>query len=143
VYSPSAKKWVTVIDGDANPPVKGGQKFSLKDFRPEGPPPKKLSKRAYGRFNAWVKIPLERGLRLAKQTGNPVLAVLLVLDRAIFENGGRNPVVLTNALLRQYGISHQSKTRGLRRLEAAGVVSVEWNRDRKVAPIVTHRWYPA
>jgi hypothetical protein len=59
VYSPSAKKWVTVSDGDASPSVKGSsKKFNLKDFRTEGPPPKKVSKRAYGRSDAWVKIPL-------------------------------------------------------------------------------------
>lgn len=86
----------------------------------------------------WAKIPHDRGLELAKRTGNPVLAVLLTLEHAIY-SAGSNQVKLTNGLLKQYGITQQSKNRGLRQLAAAGVIAVEWR--GKAAPIVTHRWY--
>ena len=86
----------------------------------------------------WAPIPHHRGLELAKRIGDPVLAVLLVLEIAIHD-ARSNLVKLTNDLLYQYKITHQSKTRGLRQLAAAGVISVEWNRLE--APMVTHHWY--
>ncbi len=88
---------------------------------------------------SYAPVPHGLGLRLAKDTGNSVLAVLLALDRAIYE-AKSNRVKLTNGLLERYGITHQSKIRGLRRLAAAGVITVGRFRPRE-APVVTHRWY--
>jgi hypothetical protein len=87
----------------------------------------------------WAKIPHDRGLELAKRVGSPVLAVLLALEH-IIHDARSNRVKLTNGLLKQYGITRQSKTRGLRRLVAADVITVERGGGRE-APIVTHRWY--
>jgi hypothetical protein len=86
----------------------------------------------------YTRIPHDGGLKLAKQAGNALLAVLLALDRAIYEAKG-NPVKLTNDLLGRYGISAQSKTRGLRQLAAAGIIS--FGGQPREAPMVTHHWY--
>jgi DNA-binding transcriptional ArsR family regulator len=86
----------------------------------------------------WAQIPHHRGLELAKRAGNPMLAVLLALEHAIHA-AKSNKVKLTNALLKHYGISHQTKARGLRQLAAAGVVT--FKQDGKAAPVVTHLWY--
>jgi hypothetical protein len=88
--------------------------------------------------DTWAQIPHHRGLQLAKQVGDPVLAVLLALEAAIHE-ARSNQVELTNRLLGTYRIGRQSKGLGLRQLAAAGIVSIEW-RGRK-APMVTHHWY--
>jgi hypothetical protein len=89
--------------------------------------------------NTWAKIPHDRGLTLAKRSGNSVLAVLLALEIAI-HNARSNRVKVTNGLLEQYGITPQSKMRGLRRLAAADVIAIEPHGQRE-APVVRHRWY--
>ena len=86
----------------------------------------------------WAKIPHNRGLKLAKQTKNSVLAVLLALESAVYD-ARCNQVKLTNHQLNTYKISRQAKIKGLRQLIAAEVVSVEWNGLE--APVVTHHWY--
>jgi hypothetical protein len=60
-------------------------------------------------------------LKLAKCASNSVLAVLLNLEIAIHKER-TNQVVLTNGLLKQYGIKRQAKIRGLQQLAAAGVI---------------------
>jgi hypothetical protein len=87
----------------------------------------------------FAKIPHDRGLDFAKRSGNSALAVLLALDYVIFDEHS-NRVKLTNNILKQYGITHQSKIRGLRQLAEAGVITVEWCGQGE-APFVTHHWY--
>ena len=82
-------------------------------------------------------IPHEVGQQLAKHMTPTMFAVLVELDRLIFEGFGQNPVKLTNYNLK---LRRRRKPRALRRLEALGVISVEWN--GRGAPIVTHNWFP-
>ena len=44
-------------------------------------------------------------------------------------------VVVSNTMLRQYGISRETKRRALEQLEAAGLITVEWRATKN--PIVT------
>jgi hypothetical protein len=90
----------------------------------------------------YAKIPHDRGLKLAKRIGNPALAVLLALEHVIHD-AHSNRVKLTNGLLERYGISPQSKARGLRQLAAEGTISVasDGRRGHGGAPMVTHHWY--
>jgi hypothetical protein len=101
---------------------------------------KRQRKRRRELDGTYAKIPHDRGLKLAKQAGSPVLAVLLALEHAIHKTRN-NRVRLTNGLLERYGISRQSKVRGLRQLTTAEVISVERGRGRYGAPAVTHHWY--
>ena len=114
------------------------------------PMPKRRGARSKGRNSnaksagTYTMIPHDRGLKLAKCTGDSVLAVLIALECAIYEakrnRAARcNRVALTNHLLKRYRITHQAKNRGLRRLTATGVITVEWS--NKSAPMVTHHWY--
>ena len=117
------KLWIDGPDDIANAP---------KPRRRRSPAKIKLA-------GTWAKIPHDRGLELAKRVGSPVLAVLLALEH-IIHDAGSNRVKLTNGLLKQYGITRQSKTRGLRQLVAANVITLEQCGERE-APVVTHHWY--
>ena len=72
-----------------------------------------------------------------------MLAVLLALEQRIHEahaNGiHTNQVKLTNNLLKHYNFTRQAKIRGLRQLEAAGVITIKQRGQE--APVVTHLWY--
>jgi hypothetical protein len=109
-----------------------------KSSRPGTRGRRKATKMSRRRPETWAKIPHRQGFELAKRAGNPMLAVLLALEVAIYA-AHSNRIKLTNGLLRRYRITPQSKTRGLRQLVAAGVVSVE--QSGFVAPFVTHHWY--
>jgi hypothetical protein len=121
VYSPSAGKYVEVEELDT------------------AVQPSKRQRREKATFGmTWAMVPHKRGIELAKRIGNPALAVLLVLEHLI--HGEKcNRVKVTNDLPKKFGISHQSKNRGLRQLAAGGVVTIEWR--GKEAPIATHLWY--
>jgi hypothetical protein len=88
----------------------------------------------------FARIPHDRGLALRHHnlTGAAWL-LLILLDRLIFEGRGKNPVKLTNHCLRAAGIHRNTKTRALRELVRAGVISVEQRPGR--APLVTHLWF--
>jgi hypothetical protein len=111
-----------------------GRPTEVEVFTPTTPARRKVTKIT----ETWAPIPHHRGLKLAEKTGNAMLAVLLALEAAIHE-ARSNQVELTNSLLKLYGITSQTKIRGLRRLAGAGDIAVEW-RGLK-APIVTHHWY--
>jgi DNA-binding transcriptional ArsR family regulator len=102
--------------------------------------PQRLRQRARSTV-LFARIPYETGMRLAGQTRNAMLAVLLELDHLVFVRRGRNPVELTNTMMRAIGVSHQAKIRALRKLEAAGMVTIIWRGRR--SPLVTVLWHPA
>jgi hypothetical protein len=91
------------------------------------------------RLKSWCKISHRMGIALAKRLRMPAFAVLLAVDYAIYKSE-RNPTKLTNELLAEFEIPRESKRRGLRQLEAAGVVSVD--RKGREAPMVTSHWHP-
>jgi hypothetical protein len=123
------------IPGKVYYEIAHGRRIAYQYLNP-GKPPKQRRRARLER--TWAKIPHDRGLELAKRIGSPGFAVLLVLEHAVHWNKS-NIVKLTNDLLGQFGISRQSKTRGLRQLEEAGVIEVVWR--GKASPIVKHLWY--
>jgi hypothetical protein len=89
----------------------------------------------------FARIPHDRGRELARrELGGAAWALLIELDRLIFEGRGRNPVQLTARSRKAAGLSRFRAARALQQLEAAGVVSVEQRPGR--APLVMHRWFP-
>jgi hypothetical protein len=112
-----------------------GKWIAVEDLDPETPPKRRRRARLE---KTWAPVPHERGIELAKRVGEPAFAVFLVLQHVCFYEKSRR-VKLTNDLLQQFGITSQSKTRGLRKLERAGVVHVEWR--NKASPMVTHLWF--
>jgi len=88
----------------------------------------------------FARIPHDRAHRLYRLSGS-AWALLIELDRLVFEGRGKNPVRLTHRCLRAAQLSRFAAKRALRALEKAGVISVEHRRGR--APLVTHLWFPA
>jgi hypothetical protein len=88
----------------------------------------------------FARIPHDRARRLYRLSGS-AWALLIELDRLVFEGRGKNPVRLTHRYLKAAQLSRFAAKRALRALEKAGVISVEHRRGR--APLVTHLWFPA
>jgi hypothetical protein len=88
----------------------------------------------------FTRIPHDRARRLYRLSGS-AWALLIELDRLVFEGRGKNPVRLTHRCLKAAQLSRFAAKRALRALEKAGVISVEHRRGR--APLVTHLWFPA
>jgi len=88
----------------------------------------------------FARIPHDRARRLYR-LGGSAWALLIELDRLVFEGRGKNPVRLTHRCLKAAQLSRFAAKRALRALEKAGVISVEHRRGR--APLVTHLWFPA
>jgi hypothetical protein len=66
--------------------------------------------------------------------------ILLELDRLIFKSFGQNPVRLTNQNLAAVGMPRNTKSKALRQLQDANVITVV--RDGQAAALVTHLWHP-
>jgi len=89
----------------------------------------------------FARIPHDKGLALCRHKLGPAAwAILIELDRIILKTG-QNPVRLWSSRLRAAGIVKDKRLRGLRQLEAAGVVKVE-RIGRGLSPWVEHCWYP-
>ena len=85
----------------------------------------------------FVKLPYESAMAIAGRR-DASLAVLIELAHLRFRR--RESIVpLGNAALRAVGISPDAKVRALRRLEADGMVAVDW-RGGKKTPHVTLLW---
>jgi hypothetical protein len=123
----------------------GGEDFDLDDFAlpPEpiaeggkvraGVQPR-LHKTKTGFF---VKLPYERMLEVSgwRDAGT---AIMVELAWQAFKTH-KHSVLLSNAALRSVGVSADAKVRALRRLEAAGLIAVNW-RGGKKTPLVTLLW---
>ena len=86
----------------------------------------------------FARIPHDRARQLYGLSG-AAWALLIELDRLIFESHGRNPVRLTSKVLKASGLTEKRKRYGLGELEDAGVIAVERKRGR--SPLITHLWY--
>src|SRR5262245_1127162 len=89
----------------------------------------------------FARIPHDRALALRPRPSGTAWLLLFELDRLILRSHGRNPIRLSSARLRGTGISHRSRKRALRGLEAAGAVRVE-RQGKGQPPLVLHLWYP-
>ena len=86
----------------------------------------------------FARIPHDRARRLYRLSG-AAWALLIELDRLIFEGHGCNPVRLTSNALRASGLTEKRKRYGLDELEDAGVITVERKQGR--SPLITHLWF--
>ena len=89
----------------------------------------------------FARIPHDRGLGLYRhKISGAAWIVLIELDRLILKARGKNPIKFWSSRLRNIGLTHRTRGRALRQLEAAGVITVE-QRGRGLSPWVTHLWY--
>jgi hypothetical protein len=86
----------------------------------------------------FARIPHARARELVPLSG-VACALLIELDRLIFEGRGRNPVKLHERSCKAIGLSRFARTRALKQLESAGIITVE--RGRGSPPLVTHHWF--
>jgi hypothetical protein len=86
----------------------------------------------------FVKLPYEQTLVAAGKLGSSELAVLVELAYQAFRTH-KTEVPLPNKALRSVGVSPDAKVRTLRRLEATGMVKVDWRGGSKT-PLVTLLW---
>jgi hypothetical protein len=89
----------------------------------------------------FARIPHDRGRELGRRKlSGAAWALLVELDRLIFEGRGQNPVKLTHRSQKAVGLCRPTTRRALQQLEEAGVVSIERRPGR--APLVRHQWFP-
>jgi hypothetical protein len=91
-----------------------------------------------------ARIPHERALALLCNSAisSAGFTILIELVRLVSKGRGQNPVRLTNARLRELGISRQTKCRQLHLLETQGIVSVRWSDKDRIGLLVTYLWRP-
>jgi hypothetical protein len=73
--------------------------------------------------------------------GDAAWIVLIELDRMIFAQRGKNPVLFWSPRLRAIGLTAHTRRRALQNLEKAGVITIE-GRGNGLSPRVTHLWHP-
>jgi hypothetical protein len=88
----------------------------------------------------FARIPHKRGMELYEHIGGAAWVILLELDRLIFKSFGRNPIRLANHNLDAVGVSRNAKSKALRQLQDAGVITVD--QQGREAAMVTHLWHP-
>ena len=86
----------------------------------------------------FIQLPYERALAAAGQLGHAPMAVLVEVAYLAFKAHGK-PVPIANKTLRTIGIDRWAKTRALRQLETAGIITVT-RRNRGRSPLVSLRW---
>jgi hypothetical protein len=93
-------------------------------------------------IETFARIPHDRALELYRhQITGAAWVVLIELDRLILKRRGQNPVRLISSRLTAAGVSHHTRRRALRQLEAAGAIKLQY-RGEGLAPWVAHLWYP-
>jgi hypothetical protein len=111
--------------------------FAIEPQRGEITP----QKRAHS-AETFARIPHDKALELGRhRISGAAWLVLIELDRIILKRRGQNPVRLNSSRLKEVGIHDRTRQRALRQLAAAGVIKIKY-RDRGLAPLVAHLWYP-
>jgi hypothetical protein len=86
----------------------------------------------------FVMLPYAPTMRAAgKVNSSAALAVMVELAYQVFKTH-KPEVVLSNSMLRSVGISYKAKLCALRQLEAAGMVTVNW--EGRKSPLVKVLW---
>jgi hypothetical protein len=97
-------------------------------------------KRRRAKKDEFCQIPFRVVVDIMK-TGSPpprVLGVLAALYEHWFRNCRYNPVKLTSAALRKYGVTRMQKSRALKFLEKSGCVWIDHSSGKN--PWVTLKW---
>jgi hypothetical protein len=98
---------------------------------------RKPSRETFARFPHAKALALYRDHRLS----GTAWALLVEIDYLILKSGGKNPIRLSSSRLRTIGLTHHTRQRALRQLEAAGVISIK-RRSAGRGPLIMHSWFP-
>jgi hypothetical protein len=118
--------------------VRHGRRIEIETLEPVAVPAHRKRAPANETF---ARIPHQRGIELYGKIDGAAWIILLELDRLIFKAYGRNPVRLANLSLEAVGMSRNAKSKALRQLQSAGVITVV--QQGREAVLVTHHWYPS
>lgn len=110
----------------------------LAPFQKKSKPKPRLPRSRRQAGTLFVQLPYERALTAAGRLGHAPMAVLIEIGYLAFKAHGK-PVPVANGTLAAVGIDHEAKTRALRQLEKAGVVTVIWRGNGR-SPLVSLRW---
>jgi hypothetical protein len=94
------------------------------------------AKRRARKEDAFVKVPLWAAALVSEATRSPAVLVWVYILYCAWKAKGQS-FTLPNGWLERRGVSRQSKYNIVRRLEAYGLITVEW-RPRK-SPLITAR----
>jgi hypothetical protein len=86
------------------------------------------------KVKAYARVPLDLAGAVARATGGQRMMVWIWLLHRTWQQQTPS-VVVSTAALRKYGISRETKRTALKRLEAAGLITVEWRANKN--PIVS------
>jgi hypothetical protein len=123
--------------GNAEPPTSAQVPFKPRQG-------KQRARRQRLETETFARIPHARSWKLHRHgISSAGWMIMLELDRLILKGGGKNPVRLSNARLReQGGISRHTKYRQLHLLEKAGAIKVLSEEQSNASLLVLHRWFP-
>ena len=110
----------------------------LAPFQKQPKPKPQLPRPRRQAGTRFIQLPYERALAAAGQLGHAPMAVLIEVAYLAFKAHGK-PVPIANKTLRTVDIDHEAKTRALRQLEKAGLVTVVWRGPGR-SPLVSLRW---
>jgi hypothetical protein len=116
--------------------IRHGRRIEIETITPTAPPHHKRVRAK----ETFARIPHELGMKLYGRIDGAAWIILLELDRLIFKSYGQNPVHLTNQNLAVVGMPRNTKSKALRQLQDAGVITVV--QDGQAAALVTHLWHP-
>lgn len=125
-------------DGNADPWA------DLRKFMPKSMPKAKAPAKRRCRKRPWVKAPFfaisyaDVDKMWVGRAISPAGYLMRVIDELAFGPKGENPLPLTPTRLARFKISYWRANQALRKLEAAGVITVEHVRGR--CPIITPLW---
>jgi hypothetical protein len=134
---PQPNAEATEETGNAEPPT-GAQ----VPFKPHQGKPRARRQRL--ETDTFARIPHARTWKLHRHgISSAGWMIMFELDRLILKGGGKNPVRLSNARLReQGGISRHTKYRQLHLLEKSGAIKVLSEEQSNASLLVLHRWFP-
>lgn len=122
---------MSYVERPGKPVFRHGKRIETVELVPLTPSAKRRKAR---QEEAFVLVPLTRAAEVVKCMREKGVMVWIVLMYLAWKD--KSPTVqLSNEIMKRYGISRHTKYRALATLEAAGIVTIEW--QNKQAPMVT------
>jgi hypothetical protein len=115
--------------------IRKGQRIAVGTLESTGTPTRRRRRQS---SKAFAQIPLAWAAKAAKATHTLKALVWIELLYAVWQ-AETEPVALSTERFRSIGVSHQTKLRALRELEAAGLVKVTWRARKTPLVSITRR----
>jgi hypothetical protein len=117
------------VSGNIRYVTRHGRRIAVETLNPD--PPTKIRRR---REDAFVQVPLAVATRAAAAMKSPKMMIWLYLLYRAWQTKSTTVTVSTDALI-AYGVNRRTKSRALRQLEVAGLITIK--RASRRTPVVT------